>query len=473
MPVRWIAAASARPERFHGARARLLRFACFVRTLITSVLAGLAACQLPAETFHDRGPSRGGDEGESTGPRRESAPDDDEDRYRGSGPDEEVYGQPGDCDGDPGAETDLATSPEHCGWCGNACPVDPTSVPTCSDGECLLLCRPGRADCDGYAPNGCETVQWDSCNDPCTCPQAVPLCAAATRLFDMQCAAFALAVDASEVYWTTSEGTWWAPKAGGAATALLPHGVIDFEVDGGDLYFIAGSELARMPRDGGAPTVLATGLVDPMVLAVGLTHVFVACGGGGNSGTTTGYVAVVPKIGGSSVVLANNLLAWPRSIAVDATHVYVAIRDGDLADGPDGSIVSVPQEGGAPTVLASGVSVTDIGVDASDVYFASEVDYSVRKVSIAGGAPVWLGSYHHKPTSLALGGGRVYWSTYSGVILGVPVGGGLAHAYANCEDQTFALAADGTHLYWGGMMMPPSGFDGYWPCDGGVWSIAQ
>ena len=65
-----------------------------------------------------------------------------------------------DCDGlsDNGCETNTATSPTSCGGCDRACgAMGTTSAPTCSAGRCVLVCGPGRDDCDGDAANGCET----------------------------------------------------------------------------------------------------------------------------------------------------------------------------------------------------------------------------------------------------------------------------------------------------------------------------
>ena len=57
----------------------------------------------------------------------------------------------GDCNGlaTDGCETDLFTSPQHCGFCNNAC--DATgAITTCSNGTCKITgCTAGRDDCDG------------------------------------------------------------------------------------------------------------------------------------------------------------------------------------------------------------------------------------------------------------------------------------------------------------------------------------
>lgn len=72
----------------------------------------------------------------------------------------------------------LTSDPEHCGGCGNACPVSPPgthALTTCSDGVCGFQCEGGYRDCDGDRGNGCETnirLDPDHCGG---CGQRCPL----------------------------------------------------------------------------------------------------------------------------------------------------------------------------------------------------------------------------------------------------------------------------------------------------------
>ncbi len=65
-----------------------------------------------------------------------------------------------DCDDWPGngCETDLQTSPEHCGDCGVACTPGPNVTATsCVNGECVIAaCASGYRDCNGLYTDGCE-----------------------------------------------------------------------------------------------------------------------------------------------------------------------------------------------------------------------------------------------------------------------------------------------------------------------------
>lgn len=76
----------------------------------------------------------------------------------------------GDCDPEPGCETDLQTSVDHCGGCTNDCTAlawpNVTSY-GCDAGACAIAaCAAGFAHCDDSNDNGCEIA---SDTDPSHC----------------------------------------------------------------------------------------------------------------------------------------------------------------------------------------------------------------------------------------------------------------------------------------------------------------
>jgi len=86
-----------------------------------------------------------------------------------------------DCDlATPGCETDIRSSPSHCGFCGNACPTRADGFPICSDRTCTIGCNTGFGDCNGVVEDGCETPLSDdpkncgACNNEC--PEQSPVC---------------------------------------------------------------------------------------------------------------------------------------------------------------------------------------------------------------------------------------------------------------------------------------------------------
>jgi len=90
----------------------------------------------------------------------------------------------GDCDGNygNGCETDTDTDVYNCGECDYEC-ILPNAVEGCQAGACTVVeCHPGWGNCDGSAPNGCETdtdtslAHCGQCNSPCVLPHAAEVC---------------------------------------------------------------------------------------------------------------------------------------------------------------------------------------------------------------------------------------------------------------------------------------------------------
>ena len=90
------------------------------------------------------------------------------------------------CDGvaSNGCETDVTTTLSSCGTCGTAC-APPNAVGACVAGSCTVVsCSANWGDCDGLASNGCETDlrttpgHCGTCLTHCTYPNATALCQA-------------------------------------------------------------------------------------------------------------------------------------------------------------------------------------------------------------------------------------------------------------------------------------------------------
>jgi hypothetical protein len=75
-----------------------------------------------------------------------------------------------DCNEDPndGCETDLESSANHCGACGERCRSD-NATGVCTDGVCGADCNSGFEDCNGDIGDGCEAdlTSPETCGD-CT-----------------------------------------------------------------------------------------------------------------------------------------------------------------------------------------------------------------------------------------------------------------------------------------------------------------
>ncbi len=129
---------------------------------------------------------------------------------------------------------------------------------------------------------------------------------------------YALAVDATHVYWTNSSA-----------------GVNDSEV----------GAVMEVPLGGGAPTVLAAGQVVASTIAVDATHVYWASGNGG------GALMKVPLAGGAPTLLAPS---GASNLAVDAERVYWSDGTGAVMAVPRGGRVQRARLGPGQPVRARG-----------------------------------------------------------------------------------------------------------------------
>ncbi len=82
-----------------------------------------------------------------------------------------------------GCEVNLLTDLSSCGTCGNTCGPIPNGHTNCVNGICTVTCDQGFADCDNLTANGCEVNLYSSpsncgnCNIVCPArPNATPAC---------------------------------------------------------------------------------------------------------------------------------------------------------------------------------------------------------------------------------------------------------------------------------------------------------
>ena len=129
-----------------------------------------------------------------------------------------------------------------------------------------------------------------------------------------------------------------------ADASVFPEGI---GVDDSWVYFTSSVafDVERLPKDGGAPTVLSGGVPNGGRIALDTSNVYVAAHGNAPA-YLDGAALRVAKDGSSSQVLASGLRG-PAGITLDGTEVYVACSgswSGGTYDG-DGAILRVAADG--------------------------------------------------------------------------------------------------------------------------------
>jgi hypothetical protein len=177
-----------------------------------------------------------------------------------------------------------------------------------------------------------------------------------------------MAVNAADVFWSSSETLYRAPLSGGTATSLVPlvsEGSLLASAN--ELYWL-GYGIESLPTAGGTPVTL----VPDMTYSLG--------NGLALEGTDLYFdennaLFKVPVAGGTPVSLAavDDLVSIvPTSSQLYAeTLVYVSVGDGEFAT--RGALVAVPTGGGAPRTVTTGLyDVGSISTDGQSLYFATQ-----------------------------------------------------------------------------------------------------
>jgi hypothetical protein len=237
--------------------------------------------------------------------------------------------------------------------------------------------------------------------------------------------AWAIAVDATNLYWSTWE---MDPASPGA--------------------------VMKMPLAGGNPVVIASGQLGVGNIAVDATDVYWTTYG-------QGTVMKAPVAGGNPTAIATGQ-SGPRGIAVDATNVY-------WANYGSGQVMKMPLTGGTPVALATGQDhPIGITADATNVYWTNEghleilhgnannYGSEVRKVPIRGGSSTLL-AWNWGITSWAHGiavvATTVYWLNFDPPLgtlwlSTVPIGGGQQSKHQAAFGEGYGIAIDPSGVYW-------------------------
>jgi sugar lactone lactonase YvrE len=240
----------------------------------------------------------------------------------------------------------------------------------------------------------------------------VPDGGTATAMAAKQASPSAVAADAANVYWATSAmaatdagpgapgGIFKVPQSAPGATPIpiysgIPTSVGGLAVDATSIYWLqlgSGPQAAILKAplagvaDGGAPTVLVSGLDSPTAMAIDATSVYWT--------TSLGLVSKVPLSGvpdgGAPTLLASGGGAF--GIAVDGTGVYWTAWSAQPPYFRNGGVLRAPldgvPDGGAPTLLGTGqLDPSGIAVHGANVFWTNYgTDPSLTGALTSGGS---------------------------------------------------------------------------------------
>lgn len=359
----------------------------------------------------------------------------------------------------PACTADTTSDVDNCGSCGHVCPARTNGSPVCKAGACALACAAGFANCDADDTNGCEIRLDDdpqncgACGRSCLGTACTKGACGVTNIVGPFDTPTGLALDATNVYWTSSSGTggvfkcprdgctaatklydaaganalalqgttllWGGNQltrgtiAGDPSASIYASGVWGIVVDTTYAYVNDpfGVLVARVPLagpDAGAPVYLSNDDGFSSAIAIDQGYVYFSLGG-----TSNLYgIARCPSGGGAyQVLLTLPQTARPSSIVVDGTSVY-------FADAAAGAVRKLPKtglaDGGAPTDLLLGLaSPQRIASDGANLFVTEQGGGRVLAVPLAGGASVVLASGQASPTELALDATWVYWTNHA------------------------------------------------------------
>jgi hypothetical protein len=165
---------------------------------------------------------------------------------------------------------------------------------------------------------------------------------------------------------------------------------LDVAVDATHVYYGVGSDLRRVPKNGGAApvTIAQAGSHFISMIALDGTHAYFISF---DEVSFFGSVTAVPKSGGAPRIIVSNVLT-PSQINLDANYVYLTSFGTPSGDFflSDAAILRVKKDGSEVKTLVTGVSfpvaTAVVGPDVfySDINMAARTS-SLRRVSVDGG----------------------------------------------------------------------------------------
>ena len=267
----------------------------------------------------------------------------------------------------------------------------------------------------------------------------------------LQVPPYRIVSDGTLLFWTTNgtPGLLAMPVGGGSVRILLDERIPNAEngflaVDDLNLYVLEASDLIRIPKGGGAATLVnEPGASVGYATSLGSSVYWVEY-----PSNQSALVKSTPLQGGNVASIATislNKFLGLENIAVTSSTVFVALASGGLLDFPVSGV-----RASGPTPVDAGPGSLFVGYltsDADAVYCAVNTGSNLRIAS--DGSITTLGP-GVSSSYIVFDDSYAYWAdkTDVGTIMKAPkAGGGTATVLAR-DTNPIAIAVDATSIYW-------------------------
>ena len=248
----------------------------------------------------------------------------------------------------------------------------------------------------------------------------------------------------------TAAATMLAAPAAAGAAVLRPsaavRAVIHAKKTPGDLYYVAGGYIVRVPVSGGAAKrVVHVGDVSVTGIAIADNRLYWVTLTGANDA-----ISWVGLKGAPHAHLLVGRLDFPVGLVAADGWLYWADENAIGRVRPNGTklsrqFIKLPQETGGG--VANGLAT-----DGHHLFFSRCLDSEIGRANFGGGGVAYIKLPKSScPQGLAIGGGELYWAEVGGHVGRATVGGThIASKWLNIHtgQGPFDLAADKFNLYW-------------------------